>query len=313
MGTLNVAAQEGNLAILQYFISRGGDPTIGWYEGRNALHYACKGGHLDVVKYLIEDRMMDPSCESEVPPILFAAHCGTLDVVRYLIEEKECDKNITGSILRWAAEGNKVDTVDYLITNRSYNLLASEFTPFHSPSMKGHLKMVKYFIEVQNMDPSLRDKGGYTPLHFAAWVAPLELVKYLLEEKGCDVMSRDNEGDTPLHWACLQGQLSTVKYLIHNRGCDPMVRGGGNTTPLHKACVFGQLGVVRYLVRNRGCDVKALDENGETPFHIAATQCQLNTLQYLIHEKSHMTMMLRYRMKMVQLLYLVRAKEAAWM
>ena len=62
----------------------------------NALHCAASGGHLEVVKYLIEDRECDPKISDNdgLNALHCAAYNGHLKVVRVSIEDRKCDLNI---------------------------------------------------------------------------------------------------------------------------------------------------------------------------------------------------------------------------
>ena len=59
---------------------------------REQLIHASRDGDLSKVKYLVEVRHVDPySCrdgEHDATPLHWASNCGHLDVVRYLVEER---------------------------------------------------------------------------------------------------------------------------------------------------------------------------------------------------------------------------------
>ena len=60
------------------------------------LHNASPEGHVDAVKYLIEEGQVDPSlCHDEngSTPLHLAAQNGHFQVVKYLTQEKQCDPN----------------------------------------------------------------------------------------------------------------------------------------------------------------------------------------------------------------------------
>ena len=58
--------------------------------GKSQLMAAAQGGHLDAVKYLIEEKVIDVDKMDNrgVTALMFAAAEGHLDVVNYLIDEK---------------------------------------------------------------------------------------------------------------------------------------------------------------------------------------------------------------------------------
>ena len=87
----------------------------------------------------------------------------------------------------------------------------------------GDLGKVKY---LEHVDPHLCRDAKYddTPLHWASLKGHLDIVRYFVEKRQCDVECRNKYGNTPLHHTALGGRLDAVQYLISERGCDPMVR-----------------------------------------------------------------------------------------
>eukprot|EP00117_Sycon_ciliatum_P002988 scpid34059/ scgid7971/ Glutaminase liver isoform, mitochondrial; L-glutaminase; L-glutamine amidohydrolase len=59
--SLMFSASEGDLDNVQRFIERGTDPAAVTYDDRNALHVSACGGHLNVIRYLVEHCYLDPS------------------------------------------------------------------------------------------------------------------------------------------------------------------------------------------------------------------------------------------------------------
>ena len=62
-------------------------------RGKTSLHYACWGGHLAVVKFLIEDLKCEPESMDgdDLLPLHNASASGNLDVVEYLVNTVHCD------------------------------------------------------------------------------------------------------------------------------------------------------------------------------------------------------------------------------
>lgn len=50
-----MAAEEGKVEELIKFRDKGFDFTLSDYDGRTVLHFAASGGHLNCVKYLLEE------------------------------------------------------------------------------------------------------------------------------------------------------------------------------------------------------------------------------------------------------------------
>ena len=65
------------------------------FDGITPIHRACRNGNLDVVRYLL-DQKVNPSCQDKnaITPLHIA--CGTryLSVVKLLVEDHMCDPGV---------------------------------------------------------------------------------------------------------------------------------------------------------------------------------------------------------------------------
>ena len=62
---------------------------------REQLMHACKSSDLSKMRYLVEVQHVDPHLclngKNDDTPLHWASNYGHLDIVRYLVEEKSCD------------------------------------------------------------------------------------------------------------------------------------------------------------------------------------------------------------------------------
>ena len=207
--------------------SDGGD--IKSFSGlREQLIHACGDGDLSKVKYLVEVRHVDPhSCrddEHNATPLHFTSECGHLDIVRYLVEERnynmECRDKYKNTPLHRAAAGGSLDVVQYLISERGCDPMSRGLygrTPLHRAyDQRGKLNVVKYtyLVEDVKVDPLCQDDEYVaTPLHVAIIDGHLPVVKVLVEDYLCDPGVRDKDGETPADWAEIQGHTHIISYL----------------------------------------------------------------------------------------------------
>jgi uncharacterized protein len=82
---LMMAALKGNVAFAKRLIARGADVNkTGW----TPLHYAATGGHVEMIKLLLEEHAyIDTESPNKTTPLMMAALYGTEDAVRLLIKE----------------------------------------------------------------------------------------------------------------------------------------------------------------------------------------------------------------------------------
>ena len=185
---------------------------------------ACVDGDLNKVKYLVEVEHVDPhSCRDEQlhnTPLHWASQYGHLDIVRYLVEERNCDvmcrNKYENTPLHLAALGGRLDVAQYLISERGCDpMCRGQYgrTPLHHACQNGRLDVVKYLIEDVKVDSSCGDEKDATPLHIAAYFGQLSVVKLLVENYQCDPGVRDKNGATPAEQAMRKGHAHIASYL----------------------------------------------------------------------------------------------------
>ena len=87
---LHIAAYTGYLKIVKYLIDeKGVEPCVKNDDGRTPLHFAALNGRLDIVQYLADK--VDPGVRSRSgnTPLHDAADGGKLEVIKYLVDKKK--------------------------------------------------------------------------------------------------------------------------------------------------------------------------------------------------------------------------------
>lgn len=99
-----------------------------------ALILASRNGHLQVVKYLIEDLKADANIKDDMhtTPLMTASCGGHLNIAKYLVEERNVDVNLVDNYgftaLMLAIESERVETVKFLInTGKADTLICGRF------------------------------------------------------------------------------------------------------------------------------------------------------------------------------------------
>lgn len=232
-------------------------------SGNSALHYGAWGGHLEIVRFILE-----------------SVGKGTdLNSVNPLAENKE---GLTA--LDMAAVGNHVSIIEYILSLPSsleVDCSAATIAAIEESSSA-------------YADRNERCESGYSFLHRAAQYGSLSSIKMLVSKSitaaavdnpnttlHCSnshgnrsslssiVNKHANNGYTPLHLACRHGYLDVVNYLIEDCGADVNAIGGALLTPLHSACIGGYTSIVKRLLA-LGADPCAENEVGATALHLAA-------------------------------------------
>ncbi len=185
------AAKAGDLAKVKAIIER--EPgLIGAKDetGRTPLHWACRGVHVDVVKYLVE-RGADVNAQdrSSITPLHSVASRGHLEAARVLVG---------------AGAGLEART-------------AAGATPLHMAAAQGRPDAAAFLFE-RGARLNVQDGNEDTPLLAAAWEGKWEVVDRLTEmmptEAAAVLNQRDFDGNTVLHLAARAGRPETMRRLV---------------------------------------------------------------------------------------------------
>jgi ankyrin repeat protein len=249
---LHEAASSGKLGTVKNFIENrkynpnGRDPV-----GATPLYCACKGGHLEVMQYLVDAHHCDDPPLQNDETLHLAVLSGKLDTVKFLIEKEGCDPNCRGK---------------------------NGATLLHSAAIEGHLEIIQYLVSKHHCDPSLRDDKDNATLHLAAENGKLHIVKYLIENWKCRCDDGGQNGKTPLHFACEKGHLDVVQYLLDVHHCDPMLPDSKRVTPLLLACSHSHSSIVKHILSSGRCDL------GSKRIHNWSAVCRSSEVnKYLTH------------------------------
>jgi len=155
-------------------------------HGETALFMASSRGHLNIVKFLVEN---------DANVNLFVEF-----VALETIKTREYPMDV-------AAISNNLAVLKYLkLQNAVYSGMA-----LNVAAGRGYLEVIKYLIEIGCDVNSLHD--NYTPLGMAAACNQLEVVKVLLSY-GANVDQLDGRGSSPLQYAVTKNHKGMVELLI---------------------------------------------------------------------------------------------------
>jgi Fem-1 family protein b len=222
-----LAAQYGHFHTVKYFFDKytglidiNHGATIVSRTTQKKVHHAtalwaaCTGGHLEVVKYLVERGAdVNKTTLTQSTPLRGASFHGFISIMEYLIQ---CGANINTpncigqSPLCIAAMRGELDAVKFLI-DKGANVnqtTINSYSIMHLAAAKGKDDVIKYLLEV-GVSPQFQEADPYIsnyvpcPLFLAASTGQAKAVEVLLEHKDCSV-------------AC----LSDAKLLIASMHCE---------------------------------------------------------------------------------------------
>ena len=313
------ACKENNLKIAKLFCTIADIINSSDTEGNTPLHIACMYEHLELVKFLTEERKCNQKINNQVGklPLHIACEHGSLEIVKLV---SNCNINgqttLGNTPLHIACKHGEtlLEIMEFLITHSSCDQTIQNKDgelSLHIACGQRSLEVVKLFSKC---DFNAQTKLGNTPLHIACRHNKVEVVRFLTEECGCDQTIQNTDGELPLHIACKQKSLEVVTlvsncevniqtvnkqtplhiacryphqidiahFLVHSKGADPSILDGSGQYLLHEACTSGNLSLVRILAAST--TVNSRDKNGNTPLHIACNKKHLDIAKFLIEE-----------------------------
>ena len=200
------AVGKGGLDMVKLLVQGGADVNAVFpnQHGSNALNKAASYGHMDIVKYLVEDAKANVNVEmagtSGTPAtsvLMTAVHAGELDIVKYLVEVGKADVNKViptsnaGDMVSAASFSGQLDVLKYFIEEVKLDADAQVEHESYGSALAAatSVSVVRYLTKMAGVDVNMHIKHGRYGSALAAHAAytRLPIVKYLVEEGGADV------------------------------------------------------------------------------------------------------------------------------
>jgi len=241
-------------------------------RGRSLLYWACRYGHLEIVKVLFKYSFISVNIDStdndHITPLHIACINNRYDVVKYLlangvslhmVDNNGCSplhyavyygfEKTVWELLKYdfdiELEDINGNTPLSLANDDMYCLLTGD--KFMIAAELGDHNMLVVMREYQE-DINCQDQYGWSALHWACYKNHIKVVKALVIRKNdIDLNIKDLNGITPLHEACYQGNSEIVDILLNN-GAKVLIPNGFGSTPLNDASCKGHKDIVRKLL-----------------------------------------------------------------
>lgn len=206
---LRMAARNGHIAIVRYFLELPKEAAPNVDARSEALINASEFGHIDIVKYLISEKANVHVRNDS--PLQIAAEKGHIDIVKYLIKSNAKINANNNVALRSAARHGHIDIVEYLV-KKGANIHANNNESLVNAASGGFIEVVRYLIE----QGAKIDANNNAVLLSAAKRGHLDIIKYLVQ-KGVDIHTNNNAA---LREAAEYGYVEVVDYILDN---DPFI------------------------------------------------------------------------------------------
>jgi len=227
-------------------------------QSGNALHVAAKHGALNVVAYLVQNRLVDINEPDKTlkTPFMWACIGGHTPTVKYLHQQ-----------------GASINTKD----KRGY-------TPLHWACYKGNLTTINYLIKECRVEVDPKDNNLFTPLHVACYHKNLPVIT-LLVNHGANIYEKTNKNKSPKKMypkikklPCVQaykafyeeaflGWDEDVLRSIKQDALDVNHTYEKRKTLLHVAIENGKEKIATLLIKKGNANVNQKDKDGNNPVH----------------------------------------------
>uniref|UniRef100_A0A672V222 Ankyrin repeat and KH domain containing 1 n=1 Tax=Strigops habroptila TaxID=2489341 RepID=A0A672V222_STRHB len=285
---VSLACAGGHLAVVELLLAHGADPTHRLKDGSTMLIEAAKGGHTNVVSYLLDypnnvlsvpaadlSQLTPPSQDqSQVPRV--PVH--TLAMVVPPQEPDRTPQENSPPLL------GVVKAVNSRVPSGSTSSSHATESPTPEPCSQASSNVPSQ--SVLPMYPSVdidahTESNHDTALTLACAGGHEELVSVLIA-RGANIEHRDKKGFTPLILAATAGHVGVVEILLDKGGDIEAQSERTKDTPLSLACSGGRQEVVDLLLA-RGANKEHRNVSDYTPLSLAASGGYVNIIKILLN------------------------------
>jgi ankyrin repeat protein len=256
-------------------------------DGRTPLHWACRGVHLEVVKFLV-DKGADVNAEdsNKVVPLHSLAVRNSTEAIEILLAKGavvDAKDYRDQTALHHAAIYDASDAAALLIEKGADIESRDDYarTPLLLCAReRGGPETTRILLQA-GANVNARDKFQSSSLELAAWRGKKEVVDILMDAGAC-IPSGGREGRLLLSITASQG-LSRLFDAIAKVGGDPTFKLSNGGTLLHSAASGDSIQILEILIA-KDLDINLKDYYGWTPLHYAARDGRIENVKRLIAE-----------------------------
>ncbi|XP_013204973.1 ankyrin repeat and KH domain-containing protein 1 isoform X7 [Microtus ochrogaster] len=303
---VSLACAGGHLAVVELLLAHGADPTHRLKDGSTMLIEAAKGGHTNVVSYLLDypnNVLLVPT--TDVSQLTSPSQDESQEPDRTSQETSPALLGVQKAVSTRVPAGsnNPSQTTDCPIpescSQTPSNMVSPPMPPVY-PSVDidahtesnhdtaltlacagGHEELVSVLI-ARDAKIEHRDKKGFTPLILAATAGHVGVVEILLDKGGDIEAQAERTKDTPLSLACSSGRQEVVDLLLA-RGANKEHRNVSDYTPLSLAASGGYVNIIKILL-NAGAEINSRTGSklGISPLMLAAMNGHVPAVKLLL-------------------------------
>lgn len=259
---LHICAWYGLASILSDLDPDGGSvDKLEPKYGQTPLMYACRKGHVEVVRRLLSLGASQQKVSARGRTALFEAILGRHVSSNPMSSREPSQHNKIVELLVCEMPGDlDVNMVHRQEFNRTALMLAARL---------GHVEMVQILLRNQTINVDLQDVNGMTALYLAAREDHHETVELLLQSgAGIDIVDF-HAGRSPLRCAAERNFENMVDLLLLQYDADPALKDREGGTAALRAVNRGAKEALEVMMQYP-IDTTCADEDGQSLLHGAA-------------------------------------------
>jgi ankyrin repeat protein/serine/threonine protein kinase len=309
-----IAAENGQLAVLQLLAEAEADLMVTRRTGSTVLYACCWGGNVNVCERLLGryrdenvlHQMVNTVDDNDGTPAMVAARSGHVAMLQLLVEAG-ADLMVTSrtgsTVLHACCRGGRVNVLEWLLgryrdANVLQHVLESKDGEGNIPAMvavkSGNLALL---LKIDFEEPifKIENNEGCTLLHLAACLPSDDVISYLLHKlkiiRSSNLQSildqKSIQGFSPALLAAANGHERHLGLLLE-AGCDILSTGKTGHTILHCAAFKGNLFICKLLFE-KVLDAEVVSfllnsrtNEGDTALHLCLERGAEKVAEYIL-------------------------------
>jgi len=286
---LMAAANNGNIELINFLLSKGAIIDKQDNHGMSALLYAIRAGKFDATKLLIDKgASISIANASGFTPLIWAIHKKHPKIAQYLIENNAnvniSDKSGVTPLMEAAA--HNIPEILQILIQKGANINAIDkkgYTALINAALEknssGNIKMLLQ----AGANPVAQTQDHFTALMAAAESNDPENVKLLLNTPARSLINQktQKEGFSALLGALFMGNIEITNLLLQ-AGADSNIQDNHHYTPLMHAATFTGNPEFTDILLRAGANPNIINDDVQTALHIAVNAWNTGAVRALL-------------------------------
>ncbi|XP_078339911.1 uncharacterized protein LOC111109581 isoform X1 [Crassostrea virginica] len=272
-------------------------------DGRSLMHYAAKGGSVDILEALLKlcsDRKLNDEDRFGHTLLHIACKYGRNDICTFLLSkedyiESEMEKttNQLWNAAHFTAAGGNSRIFELLLT-KNFPMNSKTINRLNILDIACNYNHTSFCKELIKRSSELKlllhesDERGWNIAHIAARVGNKDILEFLINGY-LDVeiaKSKTYQKKTILHISCEYGHYQLCKFIVENEHLNNMLGDFDQDrwNALHFCAKGGSLDAFKFIESKNVCASDDKTKDGKTALHISCIHKRVGIAKYLCDE-----------------------------